>query len=100
MSYKYTFVLGKFDDMIYISHLDLIRLLGRAARRAQIKVELSKGFSPHQKIKMKKALKLGVVSEHEEGEVILSEFLESSDVMCRWQKELPFGIKVKEVKLC
>lgn len=99
MSYRYVFVLGKSDEMIYISHLDLLRLLGRSARRAQIKTELSKGFSPHLKIKMKKALKLGVASEHEEGEIVLSEPLESCEIMRRWQKELPEGITIKEVKV-
>lgn len=100
MSYKYEFILSKTGDMVYISHLDLIRLLGRSARRAQIKVDLSKGFSPHLKIKMKKALKLGVSSEREEGEMILSEYLEGFDIARRWQNELPDGITIKEVKSC
>lgn len=84
--------------MVFISHLDLIRLLGRAVRRAQLKVELSKGFNPHLKIKMKRALKLGVASNSEEGELSLSEFMESFELAQRLQKELPCGIDIIELK--
>ncbi|MFH1691629.1 MAG: TIGR03936 family radical SAM-associated protein [Candidatus Omnitrophota bacterium] len=97
MSYKYSFVLSKGDDMIYISHLDLMRLLSRAARRAGLKIELSKGFSPHFKIKMKKALKLGVASNNEEGELSLLEPMEAVQIASRWAKELPEGVQIKSV---
>lgn len=98
MNHKYTFILSKHSDMIFISHLDLIRLLGRAVRRAQLKVELSQGFNPHLKIKMKRALKLGVASNSEEGELSLSEFMESFELARRLQKELPCGIDIMDLK--
>lgn len=97
MIYKYIYILSKHDDMIYISHLDLMRLLSRAARRAGLKVELSKGFSPHFKIKMKKALKLGVASNNEEGEILLSEPMDAVQIASRWAKELPSGVQIKSV---
>ena len=84
--------------MIYISHLDLLRLLGRAARRAGLPVALTQGFSPHQRIRVAKALKLGVASGHEEGEIILSEPFEAAEIKRRLQAQLPEGIAVKDVR--
>ncbi|MCK4993508.1 MAG: TIGR03936 family radical SAM-associated protein [Candidatus Omnitrophica bacterium] len=51
----------KKDGMMrFISHLDFIRLIYRALRRADIPFVLTQGFSPHPKVKFDTALKLGV----------------------------------------
>jgi radical SAM-linked protein len=52
--------------MRYISHLDLMRLFARAVRRAGLPVKISEGFSPHPKISMPRALKLGIESAQEQ----------------------------------
>ena len=44
----------------YISHLDFIRLIYRALRRADLPFILTEGFSPRPKINFGQALKLGV----------------------------------------
>ena len=49
--------------MRFISHLDLMRLFQRAARRAALPVTISKGFSPHPRISIQPALKLGMESD-------------------------------------
>lgn len=84
--------------MIFISHLDLLRLLGRAARRAGLPVSLTQGFNPHLKIKLKKALKLGISSEHEEGEIVLHDKMDASALLEKWQKQLPPGLELKDVQ--
>ena len=98
MVFRYLFNFSKDGDMIYISHLDLLRLLSRAARRADLPVALSLGFSPHFKIKLKRALKLGVVSDNEEGEMILKNRLSEDEFKERLQGQLPQGIHIKEVR--
>ena len=85
--------------MIYISHLDLMRLLSRAARRADLPVCLSQGFSPHFKLKLKRALKLGLESENEEGEIVLTEKIEEGELKQRLQAQLPQGVEIREVHL-
>lgn len=56
----------KKDGMMrFISHLDFIRLIYRALRRAEIPFVLTEGFSPHPKVKFDQALKLGVRGEME-----------------------------------
>lgn len=85
--------------MIYTSHLDLMRLFSRAARRADLPVALTQGFSPHPKIKLKRALKLGLASDEEEGEIILEERITEDEVLKRFQAQLPSGIEIREVKV-
>ncbi|MFH0877211.1 MAG: TIGR03936 family radical SAM-associated protein [Candidatus Omnitrophota bacterium] len=94
----YSFRLRKFGNMIYISHLDLMRALSRAARRADLPVALTQGFSPHHKIKLTRALKLGVPSDNEEGELVLSEPCGETLLQARWQAQLPDGLEIKDVK--
>ena len=99
MEHRFDFNFTKDGQMIYISHLDLLRLFARAARRAGLEVALTQGFNPHFRIKLSRALKLGVVSENEEGEIVLNSNMEISDLKNRWQNELPAGISIKEVRL-
>lgn len=85
--------------MIYISHLDLMRLFGRVLRRAGLPVALTHGFNPRLKVKLKRALKLGVASEAEEGEIVLAEKIEESEIKKRIKEQLPCGIDLKDVRL-
>ncbi len=56
----------KRSEMKYISHLDLVRLFQRAARRAGLPVTVTKGFTPRLKISITRALKLGAESDSED----------------------------------
>ena len=82
--------------MRYISHLDLMRLLMRAMRRAELPLKMTEGFSIHPKLSIKRALKLGVESDNEEAAVVLKELLRMEEFRERLQKQLPEGIKIRE----
>jgi len=84
--------------MRYISHLDLMRLFTRAMRRAELPLKMSEGFSPHPKLSLKRALKLGVESEHEEASILLRFPVTPEDFKNRLQKKLPEGISLKDVQ--
>ena len=84
--------------MRYISHLDLMRLFMRAMRRAEFPLKMTEGFSPHPKLSFKRALKLGVESQHEEGSIVLKFPVALEDFKHRLQKQLPEGIEVKDVQ--
>lgn len=99
MSFTYSFTFGKGESTIYISHLDLMRLFNRAARRAGLPVSLTQGFHPHLKIRLNKALKLGVSSENEEGEFELENRMDESEILNRWQASLPQGIRIKAIQI-
>jgi len=92
--YTYQFDFAKGGLSIYVSHLDLLRLFGRAARRAELPVALSEGFHPRMKIKLFHAVKLGVEAGCETGEIVLKERRKEDDVRKSWQKELPAGIVI------
>jgi radical SAM-linked protein len=96
--YRLNFVFTKKGAMRYISHLDLMRLFMRAMRRAELPVKMSEGFSPHPKLSISRALKLGLESEHEEAAVVLKEFILPEEFQSRLQKQLPEGITIKDVK--
>jgi len=83
--------------MKYISHLDLMRLFMRAMRRADFPLKITEGFSPHPKISIKRALKLGIESENEEATVILKELINPEEFKERLQRQLPEGIQIKSV---
>lgn len=84
--------------MKFISHLDLVRLFHRAARRADIPLLISQGFSPRPKISFKRALKLGLESESEEAAFHLNGEITKEDFGERLQAQLPEGIVIKNIE--
>jgi len=92
------FTFSKTGLMKYISHLDLMRLLTRAMRRADFPLKFTEGFSPHPKLSIKRALKLGLESEFEEASILLKEDIEPENFINKLQKQLPEGIKIKDAK--
>src|SRR3989338_8601684 len=96
--HKLNFIFAKKGTMKFISHLDLMRLFMRAVRRAALPIKMTEGFSPHPKISLKRALKLGVESDNEEATFVLRETISPQEFKQRLQKQLPEGIYIKEVK--
>ena len=84
--------------MKFISHLDLMRLFQRASRRAGLPVTVTKGFSPHLKISIKRALKLGLESEAEEATFYMDEETTPGRFAESINAKLPEGIKVLTVE--
>ena len=90
----------KEDDMIFISHLDLQRLLQRAFRRAEINLSYSQGFNPHPKMSYGNALALGVESQGEYVDIEIEDDITVEEFLRRINEELPKGvefIKAKEI---
>ena len=83
----------KEDEMIFISHLDLQRLLQRAFRRAKINLSYSEGFNPHPKMSYGNALALGVESQDEYVDIENEEDIEVDEFLERINNQLPEGIK-------
>ncbi len=52
-------------DVRFVSHHDLMRVLGRAARRAGLPVAMSEGFNPRPRISLLLARGVGVASDAE-----------------------------------
>lgn len=89
---------NKEDDMIYISHLDIQKVLQRAFRRAGISLVHSQGFNPHPKISYGNALALGTESQGEYFDVETCDDMETSEFLDSMNNTLPKGIKFLEAK--
>ena len=90
----------KENDMIYISHLDLQRLLQRAFRRAEIQLSYSQGFNPHPKMSYGHALALGTESQGEYLDVEIEDDLTADEFLAKINATMPEGIefiKAKEI---
>jgi radical SAM-linked protein len=96
--YRVNFNFSKTGLMRYISHLDLMRLFSRAMRRAQLPLKMTEGFSPHPKLSLKRALKLGIESQQEEASIVLKFPVTPEEFRDRLQKQLPEGVRIKDVQ--
>ena len=76
-----------------------MRLFMRSLRRTELPVKITEGFSPHLKLSIKRALKLGVESDNEEATVVLKEPIKLEEFKVRLQEQLPMGIEIKSVNL-
>jgi len=93
-------VFSKTGDIKFISHLDLMRLFHRAVRRADLPVDLTKGFTPRLRIGFKRALKLGVESQGEEAVFTIDGWVKPEEFKEKLQAQLPEGIQLKKVLVC
>jgi radical SAM-linked protein len=65
LRFRYRLSFRKTGTMVYLSHLDLLRTMNRALKRARVPLRMSQGFSPHPEIAFGPALALGVESRAE-----------------------------------
>jgi len=88
---------GKLGDMALISHLDLLRLLDRAVRRAALPVAFSGGFHPSPRIAIAQALPLGATSCGEIVDFELSELVDPVRFQEQLTHQLPADIPIYSV---
>ena len=81
-------------DIRFISHLEYVRTIERAIRRAKLPAAYSEGFNPHLKFSLASALGVGVVSYTEFVEIELAEPMEVEVAAKSLDKALPRGIRV------
>ncbi|MDI6637636.1 MAG: hypothetical protein PWR07_41 [Bacillota bacterium] len=78
----------------FMSHLDFIRAVERAVRRADLPVALTEGFHPHPRMSFSPALPVGVESECELVDVDLRERPGADEVARRLGRALPPGLRL------
>ena len=88
---KYT----KGSEIKFISHLDHMRVLERALRRAELPIAYSQGFNPRPKIAyLTRALKVGETSEVCEAELTFEGWLKPNLVKDGLNQVLPAGFAI------
>ena len=88
----------KEGDARFISHLDLMRLFGRAIRRARLPVRWSSGFNPRPKMAFPLALGVGVTGTRELMELDLEEPIAEAALARALAGQLPGGVRIRLVE--
>jgi radical SAM-linked protein len=91
---KIRFEFHKVGELRYLSHLELMRALQRALRRGGLPLAYTQGFNPQPKVSVAQALAVGVEGLRELGEVELTSRVEPSDLLVRWNWQLPPELKI------
>lgn len=88
----------KSENAVWISHLDLMRLLMRAFRRAGISLKHSQGFTPHPELSIALPLSVGVSSCCEFADFELAEGDETTPerIPALLNSVLPEGVRVSD----
>jgi radical SAM family uncharacterized protein/radical SAM-linked protein len=93
----YRLVFSKSGRGRFLSHLEMVTVLQRAMRRAELPLAYTRGYHPSPKVSFEDALPLGLESQAEEMTVILCEPLLASEIGKRLNGELPPGLEILEV---
>lgn len=86
------------EELRFISHLDQQRLFQRAFRRAGLNIAHSNGFNPHPKLSFALAMSVGLMSDSEYGDVVLTSDIDLMEFTKRLNAALPEGLKVVEAR--
>jgi len=85
------------EEIKFISHLDIMRLWQRAFNRAGIPLAYSEGFNPHPRMSLAAPLALGVTSEAELMDIVLTRWSSPQAFIAAVGRQLPHGIGIMQV---
>jgi len=94
---RYRIQYSKRGSASYISHLDLVRTLERAFRRAGLPIAYSEGFNPHPRFSFAAPLPVGVEGLAEVLDVEMQVSVDHRDLAERLNGALPPGLAVLDV---
>lgn len=85
---------SKTGNAVFYSHLDLIRMIGLAVRRARIPIAYTQGFHPTPRISFGPALPVGMEGHAEYMEMDLVGEIAPGNLIKRLNDELPDGVAI------
>ena len=88
---------SKTGRAIYISHLDINRMMTRAVRRAKLPMWYTEGFNPHPYLTFALPLSLGQSSDCEYMDIRIEGDITDEEIMNRLNAVLPEGVKILSV---
>ncbi len=98
--FYYTVTYSRLGDICYLGHLEILQIVFRILRRAQIKTNFSQGFNPSPKVSFGPAMPVGTQSVAEYFIMDLPDPLEDpTETMAQMNKQMPPGLKVLEINL-
>ena len=96
--YKYRLKMSKTGALKYISHLDFLKLMIKAVKKARIDVAYSLGFNPSPKLSLGVALPLFVESTGELMDIELYEDMPTEELMKKMNEFLHDGCRILQAK--
>lgn len=97
VSVKLSINFAKKSPANYLSHLEMMRAVIRAFRRAGLRLKMSQGFHPQPKLVFSTTLPLGLVSNDEYMEVHLLDPPDLDRIHSLLKSEFPRGLEIKEI---
>jgi radical SAM-linked protein len=91
-------VFGKRDDLRWVGHRDLMRLMERMFRRADLPLGRSEGFHPKPRMTFPLPLAVGLTGGEEVMEFELSEALAAEEIRNRLAPQLPRGLTLRRIE--
>lgn len=88
---------NKYEDMKYISHLDLLRFMERILRKGGIPVKYSQGFHPRPKISLGNPISLGTEAFNEAMDIELREGMTNEDLFNKLNNKCVMGFEFTKV---
>lgn len=83
----------KVDDVSYVSHKDILRVLQRGLKRAGVDVKYSQGYVPHMLTYTTTPVPLGVQSVAEYFAFECESNVDKDDMLLRYNKSMPTGMR-------
>jgi len=80
----------------YFGHLELVNIMFRAIKRADLDIKYSQGFHPKPKVSFEDPLAIGIESEIENMYIAVSHLIKREVVVQRLNKQLPEGLEILE----
>ncbi len=90
---------GKYGELKFVGHLDIMRFFQKCMRRADVDIKYSTGFSPHQIMSFAQPLGLGVTSDGEYMDIEVSSTDTSEKMIERINAACPESIRIYSYRL-
>lgn len=84
------------QDLKFLANLDMMHLMERALRRAEIPYALTDGFNPHIKLSMGTVLPVGLWGEKEYFDLELRQDMDQDDFLAQMNSTLPVGMRINK----
>ena len=98
-SYSVDICFRKYRELVFISHLDLVRLLLRTMRRAHLPLVYTQGFSPRPKVSFTRAVPVGVSAAREQMVMYVTQRIDIKAVQKQLNRLLPRGIRIRSMDI-
>lgn len=92
---KYLFTFEKSEAIRWLGHLDILRTIERAIRRAALPIAFSSGFNPRERLAFASALSVGVTGAAEPATMELTEEIAPDEIISRLNSVLPPGLQLR-----